>query len=70
MNHACVFCGVKVNPSRAGNYRAIVGWERVRSAGGANAVVMREETGAYACAVCIGAKRSGVDPRAQRSMFG
>jgi len=41
-----------VDPNRVGTYREVTGWEKVRAGGGANAIVLRQETGKLMCAGC------------------
>lgn len=53
----CADCGVEVNPRAHGVYRQVVGWERVRSAGGANSVIDRKTTGVVLCPVCGAVRR-------------
>lgn len=58
---ACAFCGAEVQ----GNYRRVVGWERVRrSGGGLNRLVQRTETGEHACNACGHRLQHGVEPGA------
>lgn len=53
MNGQCVECGEAVDTKRD-FYRQIIGWERTRTKGGANAITRRETTGQmmhFACMV-------------------
>lgn len=58
----CSICGEPVDDRARGTYREITGWERVRDAGGANAITVRRETGRVACPPCIARVKSGVAP--------
>lgn len=60
----CTYCG---EPTE-GHYREVRGWEQRRSQGGANKIVLREETGRYACNACVSSLRSGVN-LGQRSLL-
>jgi hypothetical protein len=55
---ACAYCGAEVQ----GNFRRVVGWERVRRGGGLNRLITREETGEHACDSCGIALVHGVAP--------
>ena len=62
----CVDCGDFVDPTKTGAYREVKGWEKVRMHGGANAIVLRRETGNLMCSGCgevrkINARR-GIHP--------
>lgn len=48
----CMDCGMVVDPNRAGTYREVTGFEKVRQGGGANAVALRRETGNLLCNGC------------------
>lgn len=48
----CCKCGINVDPNRTGTYREVTGWEKVRQGGGANAIMLRHETGKLMCAGC------------------
>jgi hypothetical protein len=54
----CVYCGAEIDA--ASDYRKIVGWERSRSAGGTNAVALREPTDEWACRWCIERLKRGI----------
>jgi len=54
----CAFCGAEVQ----GEFRRVVGWERVRRGGGLNRLVQRTETGEWACNGCGHALMHGVLP--------
>lgn len=63
----CVFCGEKLNSNMA--YRGIVGWEKPRSGGGANQIVLRKVMpGRFACDTCISLRRHGIND-AQESLL-
>lgn len=53
----CAFCDEPVNTWRKGAHREITGWEELRSGGGANKIVDREETGRWAHRSCMAAER-------------
>ncbi|MET0996098.1 MAG: hypothetical protein ABWY20_19385 [Mycobacterium sp.] len=56
---ACAYCGAEVE----GNYRRVVGWERVRRRGGGlNKLLQRTETGEHACDGCGYALTHSVQP--------
>ncbi len=48
----CADCGASVKPTQMGVYREVTGWEKVRGGGGANAIVLRAETGKFLCGGC------------------
>ena len=48
----CADCAEHVDEERVGIYREVVGFERVRSQGGANAVHLRRLTGVVLCKAC------------------
>jgi hypothetical protein len=48
----CLDCNDLVDPQRVGIYRQVIGWEKVRTGGGANAIVLRKETGDLLCGGC------------------
>lgn len=52
MKPVCWKCGEPVDPTRTGTYREVTGWEKVRKGGGANAIILREETGKLMCSGC------------------
>lgn len=61
----CSNCQVPTDPHRRDVLREVIGWERVRAAGGANAIIEREPTGKVLCVACGTMKRLGatlVDP--------
>jgi hypothetical protein len=45
-------CNDLVDPQKVGNYRKVEGWEKVRAGGGANAIILRKETGDLLCGGC------------------
>jgi hypothetical protein len=65
----CVFCGRPVAPRAEDTYREQQGWSVNRSAGGANQLSLRRETGRYAHGACIRLAVRGVDPRDQGVML-
>lgn len=62
----CHYCGRGVDPYSHETRIRVTGWERPRSAGGTNALELREPTGQYACASCIGRIKHGIDPAQER----
>lgn len=59
----CLFCGKPIDTrQRTGWMRKIIGWEEVRSRGGANKIVRREPTGGAAHSICV---ESGMLPGQQ-----
>lgn len=50
--NTCEMCGAVVKPNQIGSYRQVSGWEKVRTGGGANAIVLRAETGKVMCGGC------------------
>lgn len=58
----CLVCGEPVVPS-ARVLHEVVGYTRPRSAGGANHIIARRETGRVVCAKCSEGVQSGVDWR-------
>lgn len=52
MKLVCADCDVDVKPTQMGVYREVTGWEKVRSGGGANAIILRAETGKLLCSGC------------------
>lgn len=64
--HACAVCGDEVKVGkRQGWAREVIGWEEVRSSGGANKIMLRNVTGRVMHMVCI-----GVQPEQERLDFG
>jgi hypothetical protein len=58
----CSICGERLDP-RQRNGREVRGWEHLRgrnAGGGLNALVARENTGRYACALCMSRLRDRV----------
>lgn len=52
MKTICAFCDQPIEqPAKA--YRGITGWVKPRKSGGANAVALKEETGALAHPLCV-----------------
>jgi hypothetical protein len=50
----CFQCGDPVEWRRVGAHREVIGWEEIRSDGGANKIVGRKETGRWAHKSCVG----------------
>ena len=57
--HACELCGKSVDPAVADRY--VSGWERSRSAGGTNAIRLREPQERFAHRVCVDLAASGIN---------
>jgi hypothetical protein len=50
----CQFCGEEVpTRTRAQHYRKVVGWEQVRTGGGAHSIALRQEVGQWAHRWCV-----------------
>ena len=56
----CLVCGEPVRPTSR-TLTEIVGYTRPRSAGGANHVIARRETGRVVCDVCAERVQAGID---------
>lgn len=56
----CHLCGKDTIPTYAHAYRRVTGYVKDRSAGGANQLTLRQETGELACEQCITRLRSGI----------
>lgn len=55
----CSLCGqAGIDPER--DYRRVIGWERRRSAGGTNAVALRQPLGEWAHRNCVDLTTSGI----------
>ena len=54
----CVYCKGPIDGSL--DYRRVIGWERQRSAGGTNAIALREPQDEWACAECVRKLKRGV----------
>jgi len=49
----CCLCEREIGPAET-MFRRVTGWEKIRSGGGANAIVLRETVDAeVACSACI-----------------
>ena len=53
----CVVCGDTVDVHQSGWYRQVIGWEQVRSQGGANKISIRQTTGQVMHFACMDKKR-------------
>lgn len=49
----CPWCNETVDTRRSGAMRRIIGWEEIRSGGGANKIAYREEVGVWAHKPCV-----------------
>jgi hypothetical protein len=61
----CSECGDPISSTQIA-YQRIHGWEQRRKAGGANMIVAREVEDKWACEVCIGKLRRGINPAQER----
>jgi len=59
----CHLCGRNNIPTYAHGYRRVTGYIKDRSAGGANQLTLRQETGELACEECISKARSGISSK-------
>lgn len=53
----CVYCDERVDVTRGGWMRAVVGWERVRQGGGGHGLTLRAPTGQVAHVTCVQAAK-------------
>ena len=60
---ACALCGEPVDAYSRLTYRRVVGWEKPRSAGGTNALALRQPLNTYAHSECIDKARRGIDAK-------
>lgn len=59
--HGCMFCHDPIDQAR--DYQRVEGFERHRSSGGTNHLVLREPVpGVWACTFCVAKLRRGTDP--------
>jgi len=59
----CHLCGRDNIPTYAHAYRRVTGYVKDRSAGGANQLTLRQETGELACEECISKARGGISSK-------
>lgn len=62
MDIPCEFCGLPVNPKSRLTLQKVAGWEKKRSQGGANQIILREPLPNYAHASCIDERKQGIHP--------
>lgn len=67
MTVTCEFCREPITDARQ-SYRKVTGWEQQRSAGGTNAVRLREPGSEWACRWCIDKQAKGHNA-GQKGMF-
>lgn len=58
----CAFCEEPVDADATRTYRRVTGWEHPRTAGGTNALALREPLDEFACSPCIDRQRRGLAP--------
>lgn len=63
----CVVCNETIDIRTAGWLRQVLGWEQVRTAGGANKIIDRQTTGQ---AMHIGCHQKSKHHPGQKEMFG
>lgn len=56
----CVFCDDEIVVTNNRHYQRVIGWERQRSAGGTNHIVLRTPIEVYACVECVDKLKSGI----------
>lgn len=64
----CVNCGHPIEPSDTNKLVEVIGWAKLRDAGGQNHVIDRRETGRVMCGECAIRLRSGL-PVEQESLI-
>ena len=59
----CYFCGEPLNPQSPTIWHRVQGWDRKGAAGGSD-IALRERIpgGPFACNVCIGRQKAGINP--------
>lgn len=62
MEAPCVFCDEPVEVQARSTHQKVTGWEKRRSQGGANQIILREPLFEYAHATCIDERRHGIHP--------
>lgn len=60
MQVPCEFCGEPVDSEARSTHQKIVGWEKRRSQGGANQIILREPLFVYAHGTCIDERKLGI----------
>lgn len=60
MEILCEFCGDPINPKARSTYQKVTGWEKKRSQGGANQIILREPQAAFAHASCVDERKLGI----------
>lgn len=56
----CIHCQGPIDEDQ--DYRKVIGWERRRSAGGTNAIKLREPLDDWACRWCVEKQVKGLAP--------
>jgi hypothetical protein len=69
MGFSCSFCGESVEPGARTTLQKVAGWEKKRSQGGANQIILRESLPEYAHNVCVEERKLGIHPN-QAHLFG
>lgn len=68
MELPCAFCGEPVNPKAKSTHQKVMGWERKRSQGGANQIILREPLPEFAHRDCIDIAKMGIH-QSQGNLF-
>lgn len=68
MKVPCAFCQEPVDPQAKSTHQKVMGWEKRRSQGGANQIILREPLFEYAHATCIDERKLGIHQK-QASLF-
>lgn len=62
METLCSMCGNPVNPKSKNTMQRVQGWEKKRSQGGANQIILREVLPEFAHVDCVDARKLGILP--------
>jgi hypothetical protein len=62
MDIPCEFCGNPVNLKARNTLQKVTGWEKKRSQGGANQIILREPLPNFAHALCVDEYKQGIHP--------
>lgn len=68
MDSACAFCGQPVVVKSKNTLQKVTGWEKRRSQGGANQIILREVLPEFAHVDCVEARKLGILP-GQEALF-
>lgn len=68
MEVPCAFCDEPVDPQARSTHQRVTGWEKRRTQGGANQIILREPLLEFAHATCIDERKLGVIPN-QANLF-